>query len=358
MEEEGNMILRWRNFFQETHGTVIVLTAILIAMLLGFCGLAIDVGHYLVVRNELQNAADAGALAGVRALFPNDLSTVTKPVTPDCSTAVTVGLQAAHWNKTDQATTVVADIQTGNWDPVNHQFVAGCSNDPNPAIFTNAVQVTTHREDTPLFLMQVLGAAPKTIAASSVAAIFPVGGIKGAFPVTITEKFVKLGQEIRIYLNSDTNPDPSEPFDPLLNPGDVGAWFLPGSSSSDFLGKISQVLDGTVEMPLLHKGDPIYMQNGVTTSLINSVDDLKVGQLVWLPVVEQVKYNQTDNILGFTGFKITKTGQYKGKHYIQGEPTEMAEAPGASLDADGNTIGSDGSIGDDFGLLGPARLVF
>jgi Flp pilus assembly protein TadG len=348
MEEEGNMILKWRNFVHETRGTVLVLTAICIAMLLGFCGLAIDVGHYMVVRNELQNAADAGALAGVRALFPNDLSTVTNPVTPDCATAVTVGAQAVHWNQTDQATSVVVgQPQPGHWDAVNRTFTPGCSSDP--ATFTNAVQVTTHREDTPLFIIQVVGAVPKTIQASSVAAIFPPGAIKGAFPVTITQKFVKLGKQIRIYLNSDTNPDPSEPFDPLLNPGDVGAWFLPGDSSSDFLGKISQVLDGTIEMPLLHTGDPIYMQNGVTTNLVKLVDNLKVGDLVWLPVVEQVKYNQSDHILGFTGFKISETGQYKGKHYIQGEPTEMAEVPGGS---------SDGSIGTDYGLLGSAKLVY
>jgi Flp pilus assembly protein TadG len=347
MVEERNMILRWRNFVQETHGVTLVWSAILIVMLLGFCGLAIDVGHYVLVKNELQRAADAGALAGVRALFPANMTTAPKPFTPDCATAVDVALKAAHWNQTDRATTVVVgQPQTGHWDPVNRTFAAGCSSDP--ATFTNAVQVTTHREDTPLFLMQVLGAVPKTIQASSVAAIFPPGGLKGAFPVTITKKLVKYGEELRIYLNSDTNPDPSLPFDPITNPGDVGSWFLPGDSSSDFLGKVSDVLQGTVEMPLLHRGDPIYMQNGVTTSLVRIVENLKVGQTVWLPVVEQVKYNQSDNILGFTGFIIKSTGQYKGKHYIQGIPTVEAEAPGDVVDD---------SVGNDYGLQGPARLV-
>ncbi len=342
------MILRWRKFVQESDGTVMGLTAILIAVLLGFCGLAIDVGHYMVVKNELQNAADAGALAGVRALFPADMTTATNPLTPDCTTAVNVGLQAAHWNKTDRATTVVVGQPlTGYWEPVNRQFVAGCSSDP--ATFTNAVKVTTQREDTPLFLMQVLGAVPKTIQASSVAAIFPVKGLKGgAFPVAITKKFVRFGGQLRIYLNSDLNPDPTLPFDPLTNPGDVGCWFLPGDSSSDFLGNVKSVLNGSTPIGPLATGDPIYMNNGVTTSLFNLVNNY-VGQTVWLPVVAAIKYNQSDNILGFTGFKIQSTGQYKGKHYIQGLPTVMAEAPGSSVD--------DG-IGTDYGLEGPARLVY
>jgi Flp pilus assembly protein TadG len=348
MEEEGNMILRWRNFVQETQGTVIVLTAIALAVFLGFCGLAIDVGHYMVVKNELQNAADAGALAGVRALFPADMTTAPKPFIPDCTTAVNVASTAVHWNKTDQATSVVVGLpQPGHWDPVNRTFTPGCSSDP--ATITNAVQVTTHREDTPLFLMQVLGAVPKTIQASSIAAIFPPGGLKGAFPVDISQQYVQFGGEIRIFLNSDTNPDPSIPFDPINNPGDVGSWFLPGTSSSDFLGKISQVIDGTIEMPLLHMGDSIYMNNGVTTNLVKLVDNLKVGDLVWLPVVDRVKYNQTDTILGFTGFRITSTGQVKGKHYIQGIPTVEAAAPGDIVDD---------SVGTDYGLQGPARLVF
>jgi len=64
------MISNWKKFVQETHGTIAFLTAILIAVLLGFCGLAIDVGHYLVVRNELQNAADAAAMPGCGPYIP------------------------------------------------------------------------------------------------------------------------------------------------------------------------------------------------------------------------------------------------------------------------------------------------
>jgi Flp pilus assembly protein TadG len=53
-------------------GVSAVIIAICLFMLVGFVALAIDVGHLYVARNELQNAADAGALAGARHLYLED----------------------------------------------------------------------------------------------------------------------------------------------------------------------------------------------------------------------------------------------------------------------------------------------
>ncbi len=41
-----------------------VFVALIMVVLIGFIGMAVDVGHFYVVKSELQNAADAGALAG------------------------------------------------------------------------------------------------------------------------------------------------------------------------------------------------------------------------------------------------------------------------------------------------------
>lgn len=53
---EGRKAALWNQ-----RGTVIVLASVSLAAMLAFTALAIDIGHYWVVRNELQNAADAGA---------------------------------------------------------------------------------------------------------------------------------------------------------------------------------------------------------------------------------------------------------------------------------------------------------
>ena len=54
--------------FGNSQGAVAVTTAIFLVVLLAVAAAAIDIGHALVARNELQTTADAAALAGTRAL--------------------------------------------------------------------------------------------------------------------------------------------------------------------------------------------------------------------------------------------------------------------------------------------------
>ncbi len=53
-------------------GQVLVMFAVLIVVLLGFAGVAIDVGRQVSERRHIQTAADAGALAACRALIAGD----------------------------------------------------------------------------------------------------------------------------------------------------------------------------------------------------------------------------------------------------------------------------------------------
>ena len=51
-----------------SRGVAAVMTALFMVVLLAMGAAAIDIGHALVARNELQNVSDAAALAGTRAL--------------------------------------------------------------------------------------------------------------------------------------------------------------------------------------------------------------------------------------------------------------------------------------------------
>ena len=57
---------------REHKGATVVFVAIAMVMFLGFAALAVDLGYLYVVRGELQNAADAGALAGAQVLYVNN----------------------------------------------------------------------------------------------------------------------------------------------------------------------------------------------------------------------------------------------------------------------------------------------
>lgn len=61
-----------RTIFREQNGQVLVQVALMILVLLLFVGLAVDVGNIYGERRHMQNAADAGALAGAREICFGD----------------------------------------------------------------------------------------------------------------------------------------------------------------------------------------------------------------------------------------------------------------------------------------------
>jgi Flp pilus assembly protein TadG len=126
----GDMIMRknkkTRPILKEKKGVTAVLTAILIVMLLGFAALAIDIGYGMVTKNELQNIADAAALAGAR-----QLGTIYQGMTYEQQLAYVVGsgdetliknaaIDVASQNKAGGMNSIAIraeDILIGTWSP-------------------------------------------------------------------------------------------------------------------------------------------------------------------------------------------------------------------------------------------------
>ncbi|MGD9240219.1 MAG: TadG family pilus assembly protein [Desulfobacterales bacterium] len=147
-------------------GISAVLVAVCLVMLVGLVALSIDVSHLVVARNELQNAADAGALAGAAELYTDDGTSVN-------TNANQVGHDAATANFSEQFPVEVnwsagneGDVQRGHWSfglgslprgftpndstaPVALWGVSTEELDENPN-FINAVRVQTRRENTPI----------------------------------------------------------------------------------------------------------------------------------------------------------------------------------------------------------------
>jgi hypothetical protein len=108
---ESGMLPKPRN----QNGGVIVLVAVSMVVLLGFAALAVDVSHLVVARNELQNAADAGALAGAQVLYNDNGTVINTGANQD-------GYNAARANNSDQVPVDVnwtsgnvGDVQRGHW---------------------------------------------------------------------------------------------------------------------------------------------------------------------------------------------------------------------------------------------------
>ena len=72
---------QWNSLIKDKRGAMAPITIILMVIFFALLAFVIDLGHLLLVREQLQNAADAAALAGARALFP--YTTGNTPLTPN-----------------------------------------------------------------------------------------------------------------------------------------------------------------------------------------------------------------------------------------------------------------------------------
>ena len=166
----GNLSGSFR-IIKNRQGIVAVIIATATVVFVSLAAFAIDLGHLFVVRNELQNAADAGALAGARFLYDNNGTAVN-------AAANITAYNAAIANRSEQVPVEIkwsggndGDIQRGHWSFATRTFTPNDSLlpvslwntsaeelDQNPN-FINAVRVKTRREDRPAasFLAGIFG---------------------------------------------------------------------------------------------------------------------------------------------------------------------------------------------------------
>lgn len=126
-------------------GATAVVVALMLTVIGAFLALGMNVGHVMSVRGELQNAVDAGALAGVRELDGRYENLVSAP-----------GLAVDFTNRheTDSRLGIGAglgDVQLGNWDRERPKATAFTAIPADQwaarALDVNAVRVVAGREE-------------------------------------------------------------------------------------------------------------------------------------------------------------------------------------------------------------------
>lgn len=175
-------------------GAVALVFGLTLVVLIGFAGLAIDLGRFFVIKSELQNAVDACALAAASQLRPgqNDSSALTRAVAYGqvFSTGGTTGIGAIkNWANFQSG---VVDIQTSqitfsneNSDDENDW------KDSNSAIYNTAkyAKCSYPLAGLPIYFMRVLNSAlsTQTVSAMAVATLAPSSSTC-AIPVGVCKK--------------------------------------------------------------------------------------------------------------------------------------------------------------------------
>jgi hypothetical protein len=168
---------------KDQRGVTVVLVALLIVVLMGVAALAVDIGHLLVVRNELQNAADAACLAGARFLYADNGERVHLEASEIAYQAAAANRSEnlpveVHWNGGN-----IGDVERGHWSFTARTFTPSDNDgfvplwDVSPEEldanlnFVNAIRVRTRRQDTPAasFFARTLGYENFSLSAEAVA---------------------------------------------------------------------------------------------------------------------------------------------------------------------------------------------
>jgi hypothetical protein len=149
-------------FKSRQQGAVAIIVAICLTLLIAMIGLVVDLGHMFVIKTELQNAADACALAAARELDGNANS---------LERAENAGITIGQRNNVDLQNTEVsispADV-TFSVDNVSY-----VSQDAGALISSKYVMCTLRRSGIAMWFMQVVGFSNQAVAARAVATLQP-----------------------------------------------------------------------------------------------------------------------------------------------------------------------------------------
>jgi hypothetical protein len=249
-------------------GAAMVLVAISMVALIGFVALAVDLGYLLVTRNEVQNVADASALAGARALggiyqnLPNPEQqdfTCEEP----CQAAIRAAAQdVATRNRAAGAwmTVLPEEVFIGRWDGNTFQFQI-------TNVRPDAVWVIARRDDdandpVSTFFARVLGIDEVPVNGEAIAAMTGQGTAwegEVELPIGISRWFFDSRPD-ETYCNEDVQ------FYPTNDPASCAGWTSWEYNSNDAM--LRKILEDTLgyTSPEILSSETIFNFTGGTLS--------------------------------------------------------------------------------------------
>ena len=186
-------------FFRRTEGSVAVIAALGLVAFLGMVSLAIDMGHLYTTRNELQNVADAAALAAAGNLIHDYGAGAERDAAAAQQAALTVAQRQSQLSgqtavgdadRNDLSIIFGAwDIYTGNPATAWTEIGSTCSSTSN----ANAVKVSIRRASGTVYgpvanvFAGILGINTSEVAATAIAYLgYTIGVPPGTVPVPLT----------------------------------------------------------------------------------------------------------------------------------------------------------------------------
>jgi len=187
--------------FKNQRGATAIIVAIALAMLIGFVALAVDIGYLAATKNELQDIADAAALAGAGNMGDQYLNTPPLDGIADCDKIRKAAKDTAFANKAAGLNISIddSDVEFGRW--IDNAWNANSALSVSTCTFDNsdtsggipitdndkptAIKVTARRDSDPksaegpitTFFARIFGIQTVDVRADAIAALTPVGEV-------------------------------------------------------------------------------------------------------------------------------------------------------------------------------------
>jgi len=308
----------WRSWRRDETGAVAVITALCLGVFMTLLALVLDIGHVVGVRGELQNAADAGALAGARALVPYNTASTPQP---DWVAGQTRAEETVAANQADGQQLIECQVQLGYWN-LTTRTLQSTSIVPGlrdvPAIMVTITK-TAGQNSGPVQMTfaQVIGIPSLDVSVRALAFIgapvsIPANG--GVFPIAVP----------KVLVDQYWYRDPPTPFKIGSDYHDpVGGQWTSLLVDDNNVPIIRDLIDNG-NPNALNVGDNIWIEPGTKATLFDYAQS-KIGQTVLLPVVttDFDTHNYTP-ILAFVSFYIENavggSGTYIQGHFVKDHP--------------------------------------
>ena len=265
--------IRIQEIGSNQRGAVAILVGLMLALFVGVTAMAVDVGYMMVVKNELQNVADASALAACGLLgnqYQNE-----QPVNATAIQQRAIDTALANRAGGVNITLLAADIQIGTWDQGRTPPFIQTMTQPN------AVRVTARREagannPVSLFFARIFGIQDTAINAFATAALTgqsttEIGGLP--VPVGISKAWFD-NQPLFNFCNQPIR------FYPTNDPTSCAGWHLfdryNNFNDSRLRTTLNDLRTGSYESPAVTAGNDQFEFGGGTmsTQTFNAMNQL------------------------------------------------------------------------------------
>ncbi|WP_198343700.1 TadG family pilus assembly protein [Burkholderia ubonensis] len=366
---------------KKQEGAVAITVALCMVILLGIAALAIDIGNLLIARNELQNSADAAAMAGAGCLIRRTACSNTSASQPDWPTAdatASAFSTSATTNQVQGTSVQASTVATGYWNTTGTPygleslpFTPGANDLP-------AVQVTIRKDGSnangavPIFLGRIFGARILKASAVATAVLSTPGSVGpgGLFPLAIsqcmyTNYWDSSSQSPKIAPNSGVVPGFSWPNQIAGQPYifQIGSSYHYGTCSSgqwttfdvndNSAGYAKTILtNGNPNTLTIGASPGTWIQTGTENTLFNNTATCSAagnGQCAWVtvPVVNDPSTSGFQIVVAFACLHILNAQNGSQPYVLVQMTNDMShcETPNS------------GGVGPNYGAYTPPRLV-